>query len=214
MNEQIIMAMLMSNPEFRKNVEGLLIQLKDAERKHEEGDMFVWCAEMHDVNTGVAYYHPIVIPGDMNAVMDIDAMMQPSAYKMAAYRNQFEAYRMEGMINALNAYRVRTMLISVNKDVYNAMQTQLTALVTQVLCEIEKCFEPLERVASLVNIQNNKMMKLQLLGNVLARITTTSYCFDENMVIHNSDNHTYDLNEPGCYEEDDEEDEEDEEYYF
>ena len=214
MNEQIIMAMLMSNPEFRKTVESLLIQLKDAEKKHEEGDMFVWCAEMHDANTGVAYYHPIVIPSDMNAIMDVDFLMQPSAYKMAAYKNQFEAYRMEGMITALNAYRVRTMLISVNKDVYKTMETQLTLLVTQVLAEIEKCFEPLDKVASLINIQNNKMMKLQLLGSVLARITTTSYCFDENMVIHNSDNHTYDIGEPGCCDDDDEDGEEEEEYYF
>lgn len=204
MNEKMILEALMTNPEFRGILEGMLLNMKDAEKKPETGDMHVWCAEMYDHNTETHYYHPVVIPAVMGQ-MDVDMLMDPSFYKMAAYENQFEAYRMQGMMDNMNAYNVRLVLISVNRTIYNTLENQLMNLMTQVLREIAKCIEPLDRVCSMVNVRNNQMMKIQLIGSVLSKITTTSYCFDENMTIHNSDSHEYELNDPELYEDEDNE---------
>lgn len=206
MNEKEILAMLMSNPEIKELFTKLLLKEEAAKKAHETGDMFVWCAEMRDNVTGTLYYHPIVIPNNV-LPNDLDALLLPSSYKMAAYENQFEAYEMQNALMTLNAYGTKMVLIMINASVYKTLENQLTALMTQIIGEIEKCFEPIDRIADLTNARNSQILKLQLLASVVSKITTTSYCFDQNMTVHDSKSHNYTIEEPdyGHFESDEDE---------
>jgi hypothetical protein len=206
MNEQQILKTLMQNPIFKQALKELM--LTDAKLANDLGvttrpepNVYVWCAEMHEVHGGI-YYHPIIIP--KTQAMTLETMMQVDNYAMMASENQFEAYDHEPMINMFRMVHpnIAVKMIAVPKKVYDDLLNSLTILVSNILIEAEKCFVHFDNIAAMTRV-NADMMKVQLLASVFSQMTTISSCFDREMGVLDSTDHQYeDPNEDGCVDED------------
>ena len=206
MNEQQILKTLMQNPIFKQALKELM--LTDAKLANDLGvtsrtepNVYVWCAEMHEVNGGI-YYHPIVIP--KTQVMDLNAMMSVDNYAMMASEDQFEAHDYEHMVNMFSMVHrhITVKMIAVPKHVYSDLLNSLTVLVTNIMAEAEKCFVHFDNIAAMTSV-NADMMKVQLLASVFSQMTTISSCFDREMSVHDSADHQYeDPDRDDCEDED------------
>lgn len=206
MNEQNILNTLLQNPIFKQALKELM--LTDAKLANDLGvtarpepNIYVWCAEMHEVRGGI-YYHPIIVPNTM--AMNLDAMMQVGNYTMMASEDQFEAHDYEHMIHMFRMAHpnIPAKLIAVPKKVYEELLNSLTILVSNILIEAEKCFVHFDNIAAMTRVNTN-MMKVQMLASVFSQMTTISSCFDREMSVHNSADHQYeDPHADDCEDED------------
>lgn len=208
MNEQQILANLMKNPDYRAAMRQLILNDKDLAEEvcPTSKSAYVWCAEMVDQNTGVTYYHPIVVP-NKTMTAELESMMDVNNYAMLASMDQFEAYEEEPtvkMFTSVYGQKYPIRLITVPEDVFNRLLAALTALVVSILNEVRQCFVHMDNIARMSNTDAD-MMKMRFISSVFGCMTTVDACFDKNMEISDSSNHDYVV-----YEEDDEEyDEED-----
>lgn len=216
MNEHNILNTLLQNPVFKQALKELM--LTDAKLANDLGvtarpepNVYVWCAEMHEVSGGI-YYHPIIIP--KTQTMDLGSMMDVDNYVMMASEDQFEAHDYEYMVNMFRMVHrnIAVKMIAIPKHVYNDLLNSLTVLVTNVLAEAEKCFVHFDNIAAMTRV-NSDMMKVQLLASVFSQMTTISSCFDREMNVHDSKDHEYDMGDSEDEDEwDDCEDDECDEY--
>ena len=216
MNEQILKT-LMANPEFKKAFKDMLLHNKDLAAElglntAAPSNVFVWCAEMTDVN-GSVFYHPIIAPETQMLIPNIDYMMNVDNYSMMASENQFEAYdKYESTVKLFRSVygRIPVKLIAVPQETYNKLNTALVVLVTNIIEEVNNCFDHMDRIAVMANTKAD-VLKMQLLASVFGNMTTVAACFDQEMAIHDSANHDYNVPEEEYdeYDEDDEWDDED-----
>lgn len=195
MNEQAILRGLMQNPAFKNALREMLLHDKDLAAQmgiNGGGNVYVWCAEMHDVNGGV-FYHPIVTAASGAMVMpSVDEMMDVSNYVMLADEDQFEAYKYEDTVRLFRSVygSVPVKLIAIPKDTFENLRTALLVLVTNIVGEINKCFDHLNIIAAMSNTKVD-MLKMILLASVFGRMSTVAACIDREMNIHDSANHEY-----------------------
>jgi hypothetical protein len=196
MNEQQILANIMKNPAYREAFRRLLIEDKDLARavcpEQNNAAAYIWCAEMTDQNTGIVYYHPVVIP-QTGMSMDMGSLMDVNNYTMMVAFNQFEAYDHEPMVKMFTSVygdRYPIRLISVPEETYVELAAALTSLVTAILSELEQCFDHLDSVARMSNTDAT-MLKVRLIGSVFGNMTTVAACFDREMNVVDSEDHDY-----------------------
>jgi hypothetical protein len=106
---------------------------------------------------------------------------------------------------------VPVRLIAVPRSLFNNLSNALTTLVTNIIREVDNCFDHLERVAVMANMPKD-MLKMNLLMSVFGNMTTVAACFDHEMAMHDSTNHDYTV--MGDDEDDEDEDDEYEDYDF
>ena len=217
MNEQQILANLMRDPAYRHALRNLMLQDKDLANDvcPEQGNnAYIWCAEMVDQNTGITYYHPVVIPSTQMS-MDMDSLMSVDNYTMMVSFDQFEAYEHEPMVKMFTSVygdRYPIRLITVPEDVYAKLEAALISLVTSILNEIEQCFTHIDAIARMSN-SDATMLKVRLIGSVFGNMTTVSACFDRNMDVADSEGHDYKVQPEEDEEAWDEEDEDEDDWY-
>jgi hypothetical protein len=216
MNEQQMLTVLMKNPEFKKAFKEMLLHDKDLAAEFgmpaQEKNIYVWCAEMTSVS-GDAFYHPIVIPANGMMITDVDFMMHPENYTMMASENQFDAYEHEPILKMFrSAYgSVPVRLIAVPEDTFAKLKIALSVLVTNIIGEVNNCFDHIDRIAVMANTKA-EMLKMNLLASIFGNMTTVAACFDREMNLHDSKDHEYVVEDNYDYDGYDDEDWDDEDY--
>lgn len=202
MNEQQILANLMKDPAYRQALRNLMISDKDLAKEvriEEKTLVYVWCAEMVDQNTGIKYYHPVIIPSTTMS-MEIDSLMDVGNYTMMYSFNQFESYKHEPIVKMFTSvwgdkYPIR--LITIEEELYKRLDATLITLVTSILDEIENCFQHIDHIAKIANTDSN-ILKVRLIGSVFGNMTTVSACFNQGFEITNSESHDYRIATEDC----------------
>ena len=213
MNEKATLEILMRNPAFRAALKDLV--LRDEQLAKEIGvaaekQMYVWCVEMVTAD-GTPYYHPLVIPARTGFDVSMDEMLDVGFYQMMASEDQFDVYKYEYMVNMFKSvYTHPVRMLSVPKTTYDALVVALHTLVATILAEAESCFVGMENIARLTHTNANRM-KMQFMMSVFSNMTIVSSCIDQEMNVHDSENHGYEV-QKRCDCCDDDWDEEDDEY--
>ena len=218
MNEQNILKTLMQNPAFKEALREMLIHDQDMAAELGVGvaakNVYVWCAEMTDANTGRVFYHPIIAPEKPMLMPDINYMMNVENYSMMASEDQFEAYKYESMIKMFRSVygNIPTKLIAVPEATYERLAEALLILVVNILDEINRCFDHLDRISAMANMPAD-MMKMNLIASVFGNMTTVAACFDREMEVHDSKSHDYTIHEEEDEDDDFDDDDEEEDYW-
>lgn len=148
---------------------------------------YVWCVDLVNKTDGKTYYHPVVTSADM--MPSLAAMMDADNYIMLADKNQFAVRQWEPMMRMTGQH---TMVVAIPDETYQTLNTALKSLVTKILAEAEKMFEPLDNIAVLTRGQaNGEQMKLMMLMRIFADMRVLFECVDQNMDIHDSADHDY-----------------------
>lgn len=155
---------------------------------------YVWCVDLVNKTDGKTYYHPVVTSADM--MPSLSAMMDADNYIMLADKNQFAVRQWEPMMRMTDQH---TMVVAIPDETYQTLNTALKSLVTKILAEAEKMFEPLDNIAVLTRGQaNGEQMKLMMLMRIFADMRVLFECVDQNMDIHDSADHDYSDDEEEC----------------
>lgn len=155
---------------------------------------YVWCVDLVNKTDGKTYYHPVVTSADM--MPSLAAMMDADNYIMLADKNQFAVRQWEPMMRMTGQH---TMVVAIPDETYQTLNTALKSLVTKILAEAEKMFEPLDNIAVLTRGQaNGEQMKLMMLMRIFADMRVLFECVDQNMDIHDSADHDYSDDEEEC----------------
>lgn len=208
MNEKDMLNVLMQNDDFKKALKELLFNdkaLADALGvAPSEPPMYVWCVEMVNKD-GNKYYHPAVIPASRE--ITFENMQDISFYKMMGSANQFEAYQYESYVNMFRMMFVHPiMLLSIPRSVYTKLEEALGNMVGAVIAEAEHCFAHIDKIARITHA-NADAMKAQFMMSIFANITVVASCIDQDMVVHDGEDHEYEV-ERRTFAEDDYDDEE------
>ena len=194
MNEKDMLNILMQNDDFKKALKDLLFNDKSLAEAlgvaPSEPPMYVWCVEMVNKD-GKKYYHPAVIPASME--ITFENMVDVSFYKMMASANQFDAYQYEHLVNMFKMMYVHPiMLLTIPRSVYDKLDEALRNMVSAVLAEAEPCFAHIDNIARITHA-NADAMKSQFMISIFANITVVASCIDQDMVVHDGDNHEYEV---------------------
>ena len=155
---------------------------------------YVWCVDLVNKTDGKTYYHPVVTSADR--MPSLAAMMDANNYIMLADKNQFAVRQWESMMRMTGQH---TMVVAIPDETYQTLNTALKSLVTKILAEAEKMFEPLDNIAVLTRGQaNSEQMKLMMLMRIFADMRVLFECVDQNMDIHDSADHDYSDDEEEC----------------
>ena len=155
---------------------------------------YVWCVDLVNKTDGKTYFRPVVTSADM--MPSLTAMMDADNYIMLADKNQFAVRQWEPMMRMTGQH---TMVVAIPDETYQTLNTALKSLVTKILAEAEKMFEPLDNIAALTRGQaNGEQMKLMMLMRIFADMRVLFECVDQNMDIHDSADHDYSDDEEEC----------------
>ena len=154
-----------------------------------QNNWYVWCADLVNRNDGQTYYHPVVTSASM--MPSLAEMMDVDSYIMMADQNQFAVRKWEPMLRMTNQH---TMLVAIPDETYQALNAALKGLVGKILAEAEKLFEPLDNIAAMTR-GNADSMKLMMLMRLFSDMRVLFECVDQNMAIHDSEDHDYEPDE-------------------
>lgn len=146
---------------------------------------YVWCVDLVNRTDGKTYYHPVVTSADM--MPSLEAMMNVDNYIMLADKNQFAVRQWENMLRMTGQH---VMVVAIPDETYQALNTALKSLVGKILAEAEKMFEPLDNIAAMTR-GNADSLKLMMLMRIFADMRVLFECVDQNMDIHDSEDHDY-----------------------
>lgn len=217
MNEKEILKNLMANSNFRAAFRSLMLEdVNLAEElgvgKQNEGIVFVWCVELLNANDEQKYYHPLIVPSQQTMIRDLETALDVSTYDMMYSDNQFAAHEYNAMVDFFKNCNPgkRVHMIAMPESTFAQLKKSLTELVTEILNEVQKCFEPLDNIGIMTH-QNSEMMKMQLVANIFGNMSVVSSCINQNLDVVDSTDHDYEqlMDEEDCWEEDDFCDEED-----
>ena len=154
-----------------------------------QNNWYVWCADLVNRNDGKTYYHPVVTSASM--MPSLAEMMDVDSYIMMADQNQFAVRKWESMLRMTGQH---TMLVAIPDETYQALNAALRGLVGKILAEAEKLFEPLDNIAAMTR-GNADSMKLMMLMRIFADMRVLFECVDQDMTIHDSEDHDYEPDE-------------------
>lgn len=154
-----------------------------------QNNWYVWCADLVNRNDGKTYYHPVVTSASM--APSLAEMMDVDSYIMMADQNQFAVRKWEPMLRMTGQH---TMLVAIPDETYQALNAALHGLVGKILAEAEKLFEPLDNIAAMTR-GNAESMKLMMLMRIFADMRVLFECVDQDMNIHDSEDHNYEPEE-------------------
>ena len=194
MNEKDMLNILMQNDDFKKALKELLFNDQSLAAAlgvaPSEPPMYVWCVEMVN-NDGNKYYHPAVIPASRE--ITFENMKDVSFYKMMGSSNQFEAYQYEPYVNMFRMMFIHPiMLLTIPRSVYDKLDEALRNMVSTVLAEAEPCFAHIDNIARMTH-SNADAMKSQFMMSIFANITVVASSIDQDMIVHDGDNHEYEV---------------------
>lgn len=194
MNEKDMLNILMQNADFKKALKELLFNDQSLAAAlgvaPSEPPMYVWCVEMVNKDGG-KYYHPAVITASRE--ITFENMKDVSFYKMMGSANQFEAYQYEQYVNMFRMMFVHPiMLLSIPRAVYTKLEEALGNMVGAVIAEAEHCFTHIDNIARMTHA-NTDAMKAQFMMSIFANITVVASCIDQDMVVHDGEDHEYEV---------------------
>lgn len=219
MNEKATLEILMRNPAFRNALKELVIRDEALAKELGVGgekQMYVWCVEMVTAE-GTPYYHPLVVPARMG-MATMEEMLDVNFYQMMASEDQFDVYKYESMVNMFKSvYTHPVRMLSIPQSTYDTLVAALQTLIATILAEAEVCFVGMDNIARMTHT-NAEQLKMQFMMNVFSNMTIVSSCIDQEMNVHDSGDHGYEVQkrcdcyDDDCDEDDDDWDEEDDEY--